>query len=221
MPPWLSALWYDFGYWTTLATMTLGFSLRIDGRRHIPRRGPALLLANHESFLDPLGVGAAVGRRIFFLARKTLFKSRLGGAYLRSVNCVPVDQEGVAKEGLRTILDLLHAGRAVLVFPEGERTWTGPMQPLKPGIHLIIKRVVAPIVPIGIAGAFEAMPRTRKWPQFSPLFWPRTGTDIAIAIGAPIPSERYQGLPREQVLEDLFRQIRAMQERARGLRRKP
>ncbi len=220
MPPWLSALWYDLGYWSSVAALTLGFSMRIAGRANVPRKGPVLLLANHESFIDPLAVGVCCPRRLHYLARKTLFKHRVFGAYLRSVNCVPVDQEGVAKEGLKTILELLHAGHAVLVFPEGERTWNGQLQPLKPGVHLLVKRAVAPIVPCGVSGAFEAWPRTQKGPRLSPLFWPRTGTDIAIAIGKPIPSERFRNLPREQVLEELYQEIWKMREQARKLRRK-
>jgi 1-acyl-sn-glycerol-3-phosphate acyltransferase len=220
MPPWLAALWYDFGYWTSTAAYTLGWGLRFDGRRNVPRTGPALLLCNHQSFLDPIAVGVASARRLYYLARKTLFKNPLLGAYLRSVNCVPVDQEGVAKEGLKAILEQLQAGHAVLVFPEGERTWTGRMQPLKPGVHLLIKRVAAPIIPIGIAGAFQALPRTRKWPRLSPPFWPRTGADIAVAIGTPIPAGHYDGVPREQVLEDLFHRIRQMHDRAESLRRR-
>jgi 1-acyl-sn-glycerol-3-phosphate acyltransferase len=220
MAPWLSALWYDLGYWSSLATLTIGFSMRVDGRHHVPRKGSVLLLGNHESFIDPLAVGVGAPRRLYYMARKTLFRNRLFGAYLRSVHCIPVDQEGVAKEGLKTVLELLHAGHAVLVFPEGERTWKGDMQPFKPGIHLLLKRAVAQIVPVGVAGAFEAWPRTRKWPRMSPIFWPRTGTDIAVAYGKPIPTEHYRGMPREQVLEELFQEIHRMRERAQRLRRK-
>src|SRR5437763_3435147 len=102
----LAALWYDFCYWLYKATATLAFSYRAEGGDHIPRRGPALLVANHESYLDPLLVGMATRRRPRYLARKTLFKHPLLGAYLLSVGCVPVDQQGVAKEGLKTALDL-------------------------------------------------------------------------------------------------------------------
>ncbi len=220
MPSWLSALWYDLGYWSSLATLTIGFGMRVVGRHNVPRKGPVLLLANHESFIDPLAVGVAAPRRLYYLARKTLFKNRFFGAYLRSVNCVPVDQEGVAKEGLKTILEVLHAGHAVVVFPEGERTWKGNMQPFKPGIHLLLKRAVAQIVPVGVAGAFEAWPRTRKWPRLSPIFLPRTGADLVIAFGKPIPTEYYRGMTREQVLEDLYQQIARLRERAHRLRRK-
>ncbi len=104
-------------------------------------------------------MGVAAPRHICFLARKSLFRHRLFGGLIHSLNAVPVEQHGIAKEGLKTILEQLSKGQAVLVFPEGERTYTGEVQPLKPGILLLIKRIAAPIVPIGIAGAFEALPR--------------------------------------------------------------
>jgi 1-acyl-sn-glycerol-3-phosphate acyltransferase len=221
VPRWLADLWYDVCYWSVVTTLQVGWSMRIAGRRNVPPHGPVLIVANHESFFDPPAIGVSSTRRLYYLARKTLYRNRLFGALLRSIHGVPVDQEGVAKEGLKAILDLLKAGEGVVVFPEGERTWTGRMQRLKPGILLILKRLSVPIVPAGIAGAFEAFPRTQKWPILSPLFWPRNGCDISIAIGKPIPSERYKDMPREKILEDLFTEIYRMREKAQQLRRKP
>jgi 1-acyl-sn-glycerol-3-phosphate acyltransferase len=212
---------YELGYWLSLTGLTLGFRYRAEGRQHIPRTGPALLIANHQSFLDPSIVGSATRRHLCFLARKTLFRNRFFGGLIHRLNAVPVDQEGVAKEGLKTILEQLKAGQAVLVFPEGERTATGEIQPLKPGILLLIKRIAAPIVPIGIAGAFDALPRTRKWPKLSPLFLPPTGADIAVSIGAPIPAECFWDMPREQVLTELHDELQRLKECADRLRRKP
>src|SRR2546422_914990 len=126
---------YDITRVHIMSLFTLGFSYRFEGGRHIPANGPALLIANHESFFDPVAIGLTTRRRLHYLARKTLFKG-VFGSYLRRVNSVPVDREGVAKEGLKTIIGLLEEGKAVLVFPEGERTWNGQMQELKPGIQL-------------------------------------------------------------------------------------
>jgi 1-acyl-sn-glycerol-3-phosphate acyltransferase len=215
-----SWLLYEIGYWFFKAVLTWGFNYRYEGGRNVPNTGPALLLANHQSFLDPPIAGCPFRRHICFLARKTLFRNRFFGWLIRRCNAVPVDQEGVAKEGLKSILDQLKAGQAVLVFPEGERTYTGAIQPLKPGILLLIKRISAPIVPIGIAGAFDALPRTRKWPRFSPLFLPTTGADVAVSIGKPIPAERYRDMSRDQVLTDLREELMRAQERAERLRRR-
>jgi 1-acyl-sn-glycerol-3-phosphate acyltransferase len=214
-----SWLLYEIGYWLSVTSLTVGFRYRFEGRRNIPRSGPALLIANHQSFLDPPIVGCGTRRHLCFLARKTLFRG-LFGKLIGRLNAVPVDQEGVAKEGLKTILEQLKAGEAVLMFPEGERTHTGEVQSLKPGVLLLIKRMAAPIVPIGIAGAFDALPRTRKWPKLSPLFLPPTGADIAVSFGEPIPAERYRDMPREQVLAELHAELQRVKERAERLRRK-
>jgi 1-acyl-sn-glycerol-3-phosphate acyltransferase len=220
MQDWFGWLLYEIGYWSSLVYMTVLNSYRFEGRRNIPRTGAALLVSNHQSFLDPFVAGCPTRRHLSFLARKTLFRNRLFGGLIRRVNAVPVDQEGIAKEGLKAILDHLKAGEAVLVFPEGERTYTGQMGPLKPGILMLLKRMDAPIIPIGIAGAFDAWPRTRKWPRFSPFFWPPTGADIAVSVGKPIPAEYFRQMPRTQVLTELFDRLHHLQQRAERMRRK-
>jgi 1-acyl-sn-glycerol-3-phosphate acyltransferase len=219
MSKWLSALWYEFCRCQVYTGLTMGFSLRWEGGRNIPRRGPVLLVANHESFLDPIAVGLTTQRQIHYLARKTLFVGTFG-KFLRSVNCVPVDQEGVAKEGLKTILDLLGEGRAVLVFPEGERTPNGEMLPLKAGIQLLIKRAPAPVVPIGIAGAHDAYPRDRTLPRFLPFFMPAWRRGLAVSVGKPLDPKALGALPRQKMLDELQAAIQAMKDRAQRIRRK-
>ncbi len=212
--------WYDFCYSVAWAAMTTGCSLRTEGSRNVPRSGPVLLVANHQSFLDPPSIGLAAGRRLCYLARKTLFTESLFGNLLYSLKGVPVDQEGVAASGLKTVLQQLEKGEAVLVFPEGERSWDGTMLPLKPGIALLIKRAAPLIVPVGIAGASDVLPRGGKFPLLSPIFMPRTGGDIAVSIGKPLDGKRLAALPREELLDLLFQEIRKMQLRAQHLRRK-
>ncbi|HEV2948308.1 MAG TPA: lysophospholipid acyltransferase family protein, partial [Gemmataceae bacterium] len=136
----LSYLWYESFFWVSGPAMTLGFSLRTDGMRHVPKSGPALLIANHQSYLDPDLVGIAARRHLCFLARKTLFQNKVFAWLIRTLEAIPIDQEGIGIDGIRDILDQLQAGRAVLVFPEGERTHDGQLQPLRPGVSLLIKK---------------------------------------------------------------------------------
>lgn len=211
---------YEFSRCQIMAALTFGFSFRFEGGRNIPQAGPALLIANHESFLDPIAIGLTTTRQLHFLARKTLFRG-VFGSYLRRVNCVPVDQEGVAKEGLKTIIGLLEQGKAVLVFPEGERTTNGNMNELKPGVQLIIRRTRTPIIPVGIAGAYHAYPRTRKFPSFSPLFLPANGGAFAVSVGAALDGAQYAEMPRETMLAELQQAVQRMKDRAERLRRKP
>jgi 1-acyl-sn-glycerol-3-phosphate acyltransferase len=216
----LSYLWYKAASWTLLGGLTMGFSLRLEGGRHVPRGGPALLIANHQCYLDPAFIAMATPRRLCFLARKNLWKHRLLGRLISSLNAVPVDQEGVAKEGLKTVLDQLRAGQAVLVFPEGARTWDGALQPLMPGILLLIKRARPPIVPIGIAGAYHAWPRWRSYPVPAPLFLPPWEGTVAVSVGRPLDPGRFADLPREQALAELAAELQRLHDRADRLRRK-
>lgn len=216
----LSDFWYQTAYWTSAITMGLGFSLRTEGERNIPWTGPLLVIANHQSFLDPVLVGLAVRRPLTPLARQSLFRHRSFAWLIRSLRAVPVNQEGFAREGLVTILEQLKAERAVLIFPEGERTPDGSIMPLRPGIHLLLKRVAVPILPVGIAGAYEAWPRWRKYPIPSPLFLPVGRSTIAVSVGTPLDSRRWEGRPRAELLADLHLELRKAHQRAEQLRRK-
>lgn len=214
----LGTAFYEFAYWVTALALTFGFRLRVWGARNIPPRGPVLFIANHQSFLDPPAIGVAVNRHISYLARKTLFKQPLFGALLRALNSVPIDQEGVGKEGIRAILERLEAGDGVLVFPEGERCWDGDMSRLKPGIALLLKRVQVPIVPIGIAGAFDAWPRTDKLPKFAPLLAAGAGHPLTVSIGPPRDPKTYAHLGRDELLAMLHGDIEMQWRRAQSLR---
>lgn len=215
----LRSLWYDFVHVAGMTGFTLGFSFRFEGTRHMPPAGPVLVIANHQSFVDPWIVGLAVKRHLTYLARKTLFKNPWFAGIIRSLNAVAIDQEGVGKEGIRAVVEQLQRNQAVLIFPEGSRTPDGVMHPLRPGIHLLMRRSRAAIVPVGIAGAYHAWPIWRKYPIPAPLFLPPGDGTIAVAVGAPIDSQKFADLPREQALAELFAAIQKMQSRAETLRR--
>jgi len=220
MPDWMKALWWDCCWWGCSAGMIFGGSLRVRGTRHVPPTGPALLIANHQSFFDPVLIGIAARRRLSYLARKTLFDNRFFAFLIDTLNAVPIDQDGVGKEGIKTILAQLQQGRAVVVFPEGERTEDGKMLPLKPGISLLIKRVEAPIIPIGIAGAHAAWPRHQLLPVPAPLFLPPWAGTMAVAVGPALDSKRFATMPREQILKELYGELATVQADAERLRRK-
>jgi len=219
-PGLVADLWYDVVYALSYSAVTFGLSMRTEGIRHVPPKGAVLLIANHQSFLDPMVAGVAVRRRAYYLARKTLFRNRFFGTLIGSLNAVPVDQEGIGIEGFRKVVALLQIGRAVLVFPEGERSATGRTQELRPGIHLLLRRTPAPVLPLGIAGTFEAWPRSRRYPILAPLFLPAGETTLAVSIGRPLDGRALAELPRDRALIVLRDELERLRARAEHLRRR-
>jgi 1-acyl-sn-glycerol-3-phosphate acyltransferase len=165
-------------------------------------------------------VGLAARRHLRYLARKTLFRHPAFKWFIEALNAVPVNQEGFARDGLQAIIDLLKHGQAVTVFPEGERTLTGKMNPFRPGIHLVLKKAECQIVPVGIAGAYAAWPRSQAYPIPAPLFLPPSASTVAVTIGQPIHSSIYKGRDRALMLADLEKRVQEVQARAELLRRK-
>jgi 1-acyl-sn-glycerol-3-phosphate acyltransferase len=201
------------------SVFTLGFGTRVGGKHNVPQSGPALLLANHQSYLDPMLLGiAAYPRRLTFLARKELFNNRLFGPFIRWCGAIPIDQ-GFGRDGLRAISSRLDAGEAVVIFPEGERTIDGSMLPLKPGISLLLRHAKWSIIPTGIAGAHAAWPRTRMLPQPSPLFLPKSPRNLAVHFGEPIASEEYSHWSRDCVVEQIAERIQHSYDLAEDYRR--
>jgi 1-acyl-sn-glycerol-3-phosphate acyltransferase len=148
-----------------------------EGAHHVPTSCPAILAANHASFLDPPLVGAALPRAISYLARENLFRFPVFGSLLRAWDVVPVDREGGSPAGLKAILDRLAENRAVVLFPEGTRSRDGQLQPARSGIGLLVIKSTAPVVPILIRGTFEAYSRGMLFPRPRP---------VSIRFGAPL-----------------------------------
>ncbi len=168
--------WYVFGYNLASWIARLFFRYRVIHPERVLQSGPVILAMNHQSYLDPPLAGVACRRAIYFLARNTLLKLPLLGPILPKLNVIPVDQEGNDRSALKALIRLLRAGEGVLVFPEGSRTLDGKLQPALPGLGFVIAKTLAPVVPMRIFGAYEALPRGGKL-RFHP---------ITIVVGEPI-----------------------------------
>src|SRR3954454_9690599 len=151
--------WYSLGYHLSRTLAKLLFRFRILHRERMIQSGPVILAMNHQSYLDPPLAGNACDRAIYYLARRTLLKVPLLGRLLPKLNVIPVDQEGIDRRALKALIQVVRAGNGALVFPEGSRTIDGELQPGLPGIGLIIAKTRAPVVPMRIFGAHEALPR--------------------------------------------------------------
>lgn len=152
-------LWYWTGYGLTTLLARIFFRFRIvHGERRV-LAGPVILAMNHQSYLDPPLAGISSGREVYFLARKTLLDVPVLGWLLPRLNVIPVDQKGTDRSALKALIRILKAGNGTVVFPEGARTLDGNLQPALPGLGFVIAKTLAPVLPMRIFGAHEALPR--------------------------------------------------------------
>jgi 1-acyl-sn-glycerol-3-phosphate acyltransferase len=178
----------------------LAFRVRYTGAESVPKEGAILVVANHQSFLDPPLVGAGFPRMMNYMARKTLFRFAPFAWLIRSYNAFPIDQEGSALGGVKETLRRLKSGEVVLVFPEGARTPDGEITPFLPGFAALAVRSRAMILPAAIEGAFQAWPRTRRWP--------RPGR-VRVHFGDPISAADVQQMDERELVAELERRVRA------------
>lgn len=145
--------------------LRLLFKLEVHGAEHIPRQGPALLVANHSSVLDPPLVAVVAPRRLHFLAKAELFGIPLLGRLIRAINARPVQRDGSDPKALRLALRILEGGHALLLFPEGTRGEEGALGAAKGGAGMLALLSRAPVIPTYIEGSGRALPRGRMIPR--------------------------------------------------------
>lgn len=164
----------------------LGYRAR--GMEHIPPSGGGLMVVNHQSFLDPVLVGLPLARPISFLARDNLFRVPVLGWVLNNMYTMPINREAASTASIREAIRRLKYGFLVGIFPEGTRTTDGSVGELKPGFLALMRRSKQPVYPIGISGAFEALPRG------SVMLWPRR---VRVIYGEPISAETIASYGRD------------------------
>ena len=146
-------------------------------------RGPALFVANHASHLDsPLVLAALperVRRRTAVAAAADYFFATHPRALLASLvlNAFAFRRQGSIGASLAHCGDLVDAGESILIFPEGTRSTSGGLGPLKSGIGLLARELDLPVVPLYLDGPFRILPKGRTRPVPGP---------VRVVVGRPL-----------------------------------
>jgi long-chain acyl-CoA synthetase len=154
--------------------MRWAFRLEVRGVEHLPSQGPFVLTPNHVSFLDPLAVAAALPNqhvRHTYWGGWTgiMFTNPLMRLVSRATGVVPIDPRRGPLSSLAFGAAVLQRGHTLAWFPEGERSRDGKLQQFRPGVGLVLGAQPVPVVPVWIAGAYEALPRGQWWPRLCPI----------------------------------------------------
>ncbi len=146
--PWF----YYVGRLLVRMVLTLFTRWQVNGAENVPNEGPLLVVANHINAADPPLLGVSVGRKVVFMAKEELFRSKFIGYFIRGFGSFPVHRGRLDTKALRLADQLLAQGLVLAMFPEGKRSRSGQLQPALPGSALIATRSGVPILPVGIVG---------------------------------------------------------------------
>lgn len=137
------------------------FGMKVKGLENIPADGPLIIAANHVTASDAVFIGCVTPRFIHCMGKASLFKNKLGGAFLKYVGAFPVERGSGGEDALQEAYDLLEAGRVVGIFPEGTRSHTGELLRPKTGVAVIASKTKAPVLPVSITSCDGGIPRFR------------------------------------------------------------
>ena len=173
-------------------TANLIYRLRVVGGERIPAEGPAILVANHVSFVDWLIFASVSARPVRFVMTHEYFKLPLIRFLFRDAKVIPiapgcVDAE-LRERAYDRIAEELEEGELVFVFPEGEITRDGELRPFRPGIERIVDRTPVPVVPmalVGMWGSFFSRRDGKAMTRPFRRFWSR----VEVRVGEPVPPE--------------------------------
>jgi 1-acyl-sn-glycerol-3-phosphate acyltransferase len=166
--------------------------VRIEGREHVPRKGPFVLAPVHRSNMDTPYASSVTRRRLRFMGKHTLWKRGFWSWFLSALGGFPVVRGTADREALHRCVEVLQAGDPLVLFPEGERK-SGPIvHPLFDGAVYIAARAGVPIVPVGIGGSERVMPKGTR--MIRPV-------KVRIIVGEPIWVRAGEGgrVPRSAV----------------------
>lgn len=172
---------YDGGYQVfkgcVMFILTPIYRIRRVGPRPRLSDGGAILCPNHASYLDPAFVQLTMRRRLTFIMTNDFYAIPAGRWFFRLVGAVPVGRGRLGRQGLRRAMALVKRGHTIVLFPEGSLSRDGHQKRAQRGIGRIARRTGAPVIPVGIAGAFHA------WSHGSSRPGPAR---VRVAYGAPL-----------------------------------
>ncbi len=166
------------------------FPTVIKGAANLPQTGPAIVIANHACYLDPVFLVAAGNRYIRFVTTGEMMRSGIGRWLFTRFGSIPTSRYRADPAGVRGMLTALSDGEIVGVFPEGERTWDGGPLSVPDVVSKLLRRANVPIIPCRIRGSYAVYPRWSRHPLpgsiditvFPPVLPPASAASVSDAL---------------------------------------
>lgn len=178
----------------------------------LPEAGPALIVCNHLSYMDPLIVGGTLARPVRFVMTHQIYNIRGLKWLFRLAGAIPVAPAKVDPECLRRAFDsvdsALARGELVGLFPEGGLSPDGEVQAFRSGITEILERRPVPVVPMALEGlwgsVFSRAPG--RWRRRERGFF----SHVQLKILEPVPAGEAERGKLESAVRSAYQQLRAV-----------
>lgn len=135
------------------------FKIEVKGKEKIPKKGRFILASNHASVLDPVVLGVACPRRLYFLAKEELFRNRLFSLLIKTLGAIPLRREQSDLKAIKKALSLLNEEKPVVIFPQGGRNRYGKV---KEGVGFLAKKSNSSVIVSKIIGTDKILPKGEK-----------------------------------------------------------
>jgi 1-acyl-sn-glycerol-3-phosphate acyltransferase len=171
-------------YWALKIVMTpvlwVMFKVHAEGTSNVPRKGPAILASNHQSFIDSVFLPLVVRRRVTFVAKAEYFESRKTAWFFRAVGMIPLKREGgsASQRALAAAAEVLKSGGLLGIYPEGTRSPDGRLYRGHTGVARLSMQCKAPVIPVAQFGTAAVQPIGARFPK---LFRP-----VKLRMGPPL-----------------------------------
>jgi 1-acyl-sn-glycerol-3-phosphate acyltransferase len=166
------------------------YRIRPEGLENVPKKGAAIIAANHLSFLDSFFIPLVVKwRKVTYLAKADYFKSWKTSWFFKAAGQISCEREGGKKseQSLNIALDVLNSGNLLGIYPEGTRSPDGNLYKGRTGVARLALKAGVPVIPTGLVGTEDVMPKDAKLPKL-------TGrVPVNVRFGKPLDFSRYHG----------------------------
>ncbi len=187
------------GYWVFKAILKpilrLLYGIKVEGLQNVPKKGPAIIAANHLSFLDSFFIPLVVNRRkVTYLAKADYFKSWKTAWFFKTAGQISCERAGGKKseQSLDIALDVLRSGNLLGIYPEGTRSPDGRLYRGRTGVARLALAAKVPVIPCGLVGTEAVMPKGKKFPKI------RGHTEVRVRFGKPLDFSRFEGRERDR-----------------------
>lgn len=146
------------------------YTRKVTGFENVPKDKNFIIAANHASYMDHWIIATVfinyLNKRVHFLSKKEHFDNWFKKKFHTWANAIPFDRETGGKEVLKLAINALKKGKIISIHPEGTRTLTGKLLRAKTGVIRLALNAKVPVLPVGLKGTFEMLPKGKYIPQF-------------------------------------------------------